>query len=165
MPDEPRRIYWDANVPLSYLNGISERVPIIDELLRQARAGEIELLTSAISRVEIAFIQTEERTGALDEQAEAMIDAFWYPGGPIKTVELYDLIEHKARALIRQGVSQEVNKLKPMDAIHFATAQQMTVAEFHTYCKKLHKWDGALGFSVTEPQTPQTVLGVEPAGG
>ena len=60
MPDEPRRIYWDANVPLSYINGVAERVPIIDELFRQARAGEIELLTSAISRVEIAFVQSEE---------------------------------------------------------------------------------------------------------
>jgi len=43
MPDEPRRTYWDANVPLSYINRISDRVPVIDELLRQGRAGEIEL--------------------------------------------------------------------------------------------------------------------------
>lgn len=115
-----------------------------------------------ISRVEIAYIQSEEKAGALDEQAEAAIDALWSPGAPIKTVELYELIEHKARALIRQGISQE-RKLKPMDAIRLAAAQQMAVAEFHTYCKKLHRWDGALGFSVTDPQTAQGVLGVEPA--
>jgi predicted nucleic acid-binding protein len=163
MPDESRRIYWDSNVPLSYLNGIAERVPIIEELFRQARAREVELVTSAISRVEIAYIQSEEQAAALDEQAEAAIDALWSPGAPIKTVELYDLIEHKARALIRQGISQERSKLKPMDAIHLATAQQMAVAEFHTYCKKLHNWDGTLGFSVTEPQTAQGVIGVEPA--
>lgn len=161
MPDEPRRIYWDSNVPLSYLNGVVERVPIIDELFRQARAGEIELLTSAISRVEIAYIQSEEQAGALDEQAEAAIDALWAPGAPIKTVELYDLIAHQARALIRQGITQE-RGVKPMDAIHLATAQQMAVAEFHTYCKKLHRWDGTLGFSVIEPQTAQGVLGVGP---
>jgi hypothetical protein len=29
----------------------------------------------------------------------------------------------------------------------------MAVVEFHTYCKKLHKWDGKIGFSVTDPQT------------
>jgi len=163
MPDEPRRICWDSNVPLSYLNGVADRVPIIEELFRQARAGEIELLTSAISRVEIAYIQSEEQAGALDEQAEAAIDALWAPGAPIKTVELYDLVEHKARALIREGIEQE-RKLKPMDAIHLATAQQMVVGEFHTYCKKLHRWDGALGFSVTEPRTAQGVLGVETTG-
>ncbi len=162
MPDEPRRVYWDANVPLSYLNGVAERMPTIDELFRQARAGEIELVTSAVSRVEVAFARSEEQAGALDEQAEAAIDALWLPGSPIKTVEFYDLIGSKARALIRRGVSQGWGKLKPMDAIHLATAQQMAVAEFHTYCDRLKKWTNALGFPVTEPQTTQTVLGVEP---
>ncbi len=51
-----------------------------------------------------------------------------------------------------------------MDAIHLATAQQMAVVEFHTYCKKLRVWDGKIGFSVSDPQTAQGVLGVEPAG-
>jgi predicted nucleic acid-binding protein len=159
MPDELRRIYWDSNVPLSYLNGVADRAATIEELFRQARAGEIELVTSSISRVEVAFIQSENKAGALDEEAEAAIDALWAPGSPIETVEFYDLIGTKARALMRQGISQE-RKLKPMDAIHLATAQQMAVVEFHTYCKKLQKWDGAIGFPVNEPKTAQGVLGV-----
>lgn len=161
MPDSPR-IYWDSNVPLSYLNAIAERTPIIEELFRQARAKGIELLTSSISRAEVAFIQAEKAEGALDQQVEDAIDALWAPGAPIKTVEFYDLIGEKARTLIRQGISQGWGQLKPMDAIHLATAQQMAVAEFHTYCERLHKWDGKLGFPVTVPQTAQTVLGVEP---
>jgi predicted nucleic acid-binding protein len=159
MPDEPRRVYWDSNVPLSYLNGVAERTPVIDELIRQARAGEIELLTSSISRVEIAYIQTEKQAGELDQQVEEAIDNLWQPGSPIKTVEFYDLIGDRARALIRQGISQGWGQLKPPDAIHLATAQQMAVAEFHTYCERLHKWTNHLGFSVTEPQTAQGVLG------
>lgn len=55
MPDDDSRVYWDANVLLSYINGVADRVPIIEELFRQARAGEIELLTSSVSRVEVAF--------------------------------------------------------------------------------------------------------------
>lgn len=74
MPDDPRRVYWDANVPLSYLNGVPDRVPILDELFRKARAGEIELVTSAISRVEIAFIQSERDAGTLDQETEDAID-------------------------------------------------------------------------------------------
>jgi predicted nucleic acid-binding protein len=163
MPDEPRRIYWDSNVPLSYLNEVTERVPILDELFRQARAGEIELLTSVVSRVEIAYIQSEAKTSTLDSQADEAIDALWLPGGPIKTVELYDLIQDKARALIRQGVSQGWGKLKPIDAIHLATAQQIGVAECQTYDTQLQKWDGAAGFPVVEPQTSQGVLGVAEA--
>jgi predicted nucleic acid-binding protein len=163
MPDEPRRVYWDANVPLSYLNGVPDRVPILDELFRQARAKEIELLTSSISRVEVAYIQSEKQAGVLDQQTEEALDALWSPPSPIKTVEFYDLIGDKARVLMRQGISQGWGKLKPMDAIHLATAQQMAVAEFHTYCDRLLKWTGALGFPVTEPQTAQIVLGAEPA--
>lgn len=60
MADAPRRIYWDANVPLSYLNDMPDRVPTIEELFRKARADEIELLTSSISRVEVAFVQNEK---------------------------------------------------------------------------------------------------------
>lgn len=55
MPDELSRIYWDANVPLSYISGVADRLPVIEELLKRARAREIELLTSSISRVEVAF--------------------------------------------------------------------------------------------------------------
>jgi hypothetical protein len=87
----------------------------------------------------------------------------WAPGSPIKPVEFYDLIADKARALMRQGITQGWGALKPMDAIHLATAQQMAVVEFHTYCKKLHVWDHKIGFSVSDPQTAQGVLGVEPA--
>jgi hypothetical protein len=52
-------------------------VPILDELFRKARAGEIQLLTSAISRVEVAFTQSEQQAAALDQQTEEAIDALW----------------------------------------------------------------------------------------
>lgn len=159
MAEDPRRVYWDANVALSYLNGVASRVPIIEELFRQARAGEIELLTSAVSRVEVAFVQSEQKKQALDEEAEATIDTLWLPGGPIKTVEFYDLIGTDARGLIRQAVAQGWN-LKPVDAIHLATAQRMAVAEMHTYCERLQRWSDKLGFPITGPQVAQGILGV-----
>jgi predicted nucleic acid-binding protein len=164
MPDEPRRVYWDSNVPLSYLNAVPDRLPVIEELFAQARAKEIELLTSSISRVEVAYIQSEKDSGQLDQATEDAINNLWAPGSPIKPVEFYDLIADKARALMRQAVSQGWGALKPMDAIHLATAQQMAVAEFHTYCKKLHAWDSKIGFSVSDPQTAQGVLGLAPSG-
>ena len=114
--------------------------------------------------MEVAFAQSEKDAAALDQQTEEAIDALWLPPSPIKTVEFYDLIGNEARALVRQGISQTWGRLKPMEAIHLATAQRMAVAEFHTYCERLHKWDGKLGFSVTVPQTVQGVLGVEATG-
>jgi hypothetical protein len=61
---------------------------------------------------------------------------------------------------MRQSISQGWGALKPMDAIDLATAQQMNVEEFHTYCEHLHKWSDKLGFPVTEPQTAQGRLDV-----
>ena len=158
MPD-PRRLYWDANVPLSYLNNVPDRVPTIEELLKQARAEEIEILTSSISRVEVAFVQSEKDDGTLDSEAEEAIEAFWSPGSPVKTVEFYDLIGDNAKALIRQGIDQGWGNLKPIDAIHLATAQRMKVSEMHSYDERLKKWSGHLGFPITDAQTAQGVLG------
>jgi predicted nucleic acid-binding protein len=159
MADAPRRIYWDANVPLSYLNDMDDRVPIIEELFRRARAEEIELLTSSISRVEVAFVQSEKTGGTLDPEAESAIDALWLPGSPIKTVEFFDLIADRAKQLMRQAIDQGWGALKPMDAIHLATAVQMGVSEMHSYDAQVQKWSGKLGFSITDAQTDQGVLG------
>ncbi|HEV7482138.1 MAG TPA: type II toxin-antitoxin system VapC family toxin [Solirubrobacterales bacterium] len=161
MPDEARRIYWDSCVPLSYLNDDPERVPTIEELFKQARAEEIELLTSSVSRVEVAFVQSEKASGVLDAEAEKAIEAFWSPGSPIKTVEFYDLIGDSAKALIRKGIEQGWGNLKPMDAIHLATAQRLAVSEMHSYDERIKKWSGHLGFPITDAGTAQGILAPE----
>ncbi len=158
MPDEARPIYWDACVLLSYINGMPERVLVIDELLRQSRAGQVELITSAISQVEVAFAASEQEQGALDQDVEDRIAELWAPGSPVKAVEFYELIGQRARALMRQGIAQGWGQLKAADAIHLATAQQMGVEEFHTYDRRLLKWNGTAGLPIVEPHTAQGVL-------
>jgi predicted nucleic acid-binding protein len=160
MPDEPGRVYWDANILLSYLNGIADRTAIIEELLRSARAGEAEPITSSLTIVEVAFAAVEKDGQALHPEVERKIDGLWTPGGPIKTVEFHDLIARDARGLIRQGIAQGWGSLKPIDAIHLATAQRMRVIRFLTYCERLQAWHGHLGFPVVEPRLDQTTLDV-----
>ncbi|MGH2871765.1 MAG: type II toxin-antitoxin system VapC family toxin [Solirubrobacteraceae bacterium] len=157
---ESRRIYWDACVFLSYINGHTDRLPIIDELLRLARADEFELLTSSLSHAEVAFAEIEKTRGQLDGEIEAKIDALWQPGSPIKTVEFYDFIGIEARQLMRQGIAQGWGALKPNDAMHLATAKRMEVAEMQTYDDRLLQWDGKMGFPIREPQLEQTTLNV-----
>ncbi len=152
------RVYWDANVLLSYLNAVPDRLPAIEELLRRSRAQEIEIITSSVSIAEVAFAQGEKDAQQLDAQSEQDIDELWAPGSPVATVEFYDLVAYEARSLMRRGISQGWGSLKPIDAIHVATAQHLAVAEFHTYDRRIQAWNGRLTFSVTEPQTPQTVL-------
>lgn len=162
---EVRRIYWDACVFLSYINGRADRLPTIDELLNQARAGKFELLTSSLSHAEVAFAEIEKSEGKLDPEVEAKIDDLWKPGGPVTSVEFFDLIGLEARDLMRQGISQGWGALKPLDAMHLATARRMEVAEMHTYDDRLLKWNGHLPFPVQEPaadQMPLSPEGVEP---
>lgn len=154
----PARIYWDANILLSYLNAVPDRLAVIEELLRQARAEDIEIVTSALSITEVAFAQGEKDVEQLDAQVEQNIDELWAPGSPIATVEFYDLIAYGARSLVRQGIPQGWGLLKPIDAIHLATAQHFAVSEFHTYDKKILRWNGHLAFLITEPGTAQAVL-------
>lgn len=142
MPDEAPRVYWDACVLLSKVNGIAERLPTIEELLRQSRADEVVLLTSVLSQVEVAFAAFEKQQGTLDQQTEDEIATLWAPGSPVAAVEFYELIADRARGLMRQAITQGWGSLNPADAIHLATAQQLDVDEFHTYDGDLHKWDG-----------------------
>ncbi len=158
MANEARRIYWDACVFLSYINGIAGRVEVIDELFAQARAGQLELLTSSLSHAEVAFAEMEKRQGALDPGVEDAIDALWSPGSPVKTVEFYDLIGLDARALVRQGIAQGWGSLKAPDAMHLATARRMDVSEMHTYDQRLLKWNGHVAFPICEPYATQMPL-------
>lgn len=75
---EPRFIYWDANVFLSYLNAIPERVPVLEAILEAVEASKTErIVTSVISKVEVAWIAQEKLNRALDRNEETRIDALW----------------------------------------------------------------------------------------
>jgi hypothetical protein len=103
---EVKRIHWDPCVFLSNINGVPDRPPTIDELFRQARTGEFEILTSALSHAEVGFAAFEKTTNQLDLAVEDKIDGLWRPGSPVQTVEFYDLIGVEARRLVRQGIAQ-----------------------------------------------------------
>ncbi|HEY8792084.1 MAG TPA: hypothetical protein VIL96_04310 [Gaiellaceae bacterium] len=45
MPDDVPRIYWDACVFLSLLNGDPERIDVIKQLMDEAEKGQHELVT------------------------------------------------------------------------------------------------------------------------
>jgi predicted nucleic acid-binding protein len=131
MPEELTRIYWDANVFLSYINGVPDRLPHIDGVLEKS-GTDFRIITSSITVVEVAFGKAEQDAKALDPGVEAKINAMWAPGSPVRLVEFYPLIADGAKALLRESLIRGW-KLKPMDAIHLSTARQERVTQFHTY--------------------------------
>ena len=158
MPDNRRIVYWDANVFLSYVNGIPDRVPILDALWdnSSSRSGTIKLFTSELSLVEVAFAASEQKRKALDPQAEALIDNLWNDPRSLEVVGYQEGIGWEARSLIRQAITRGWS-LKPLDAIHLATAQWlsragMMVDEFHTY-DNLTRYQSIVGFRIVEPRT------------
>ena len=164
MPNSRRVIYWDACCYLSYINGIADRISILDSLLSASvsESGDIRLYTSELSRVEVAFSVSEQKKQALDTDTELRIENLWDDPDASVTVEYHDGIGQIARTLIRTAITMGWS-LKPLDAIHLATAQWLSerglsIDEFHTYDHGLFKWAPIVGFNILEPYTPQPQL-------
>jgi predicted nucleic acid-binding protein len=158
MPDGPRRIYWDSCVVLHYIEGTPKWMPVLDSLLDDAsRSNELVINTSSGSIVEVAFAKAEKDGGVLDPTIEAGIDAFWDDRTAIRLVEFNEVIGRSARGLLRRAV-QDGRHLKPMDAIHLATAQNRRVDDFHTLDERPKKSWSVLGFPVRDPHTPRPKL-------
>src|SRR5712691_1484044 len=119
------RLYWDADVLVSWIDNHPERAPLIDVLLGDARGGKVEIFTSAVSQVEVAFSETERARGSLSPAVDQQITELWAPGSPIKVVEFYPLIGTRARNLIRDNVPRGWSGLRANDAIHLATAAHL----------------------------------------
>ena len=149
--------YWDACVFLSYINGIETRLPILDDLLSKSRAGDCRIVTSTWSITEVAYDATEGSTRIIDPSIEAKIDALWDDRNAITLIEGHERLQRDARRLMREGIPRGWN-LKPADAIHLATAIYAEAAEFHTYDRRLNKYDALIGFPVREPNPSQGVI-------
>lgn len=153
MPGESGRIYWDACVFLSYVNGDESRADVIQQLLDEATEGSHELLTSTVSMVEVAFGKAEQDDAAPDPNLLAAIEALWVSESPVRLIEFHRLIALDARDLVRQARLERDERLTPLDAVHLASAQRLNVEEFHTYDGPLLRYKGPLPFSIREPWT------------
>ena len=152
MPDPQRRYYWDACVWLNYINSVSSHIAILDGLLAESSSGTIRLYTSAISRIEVAFAESERIKGTLDATVEAGIDSLWEDRFAVEVVEFYSDLWREARGLIRDSITNNWS-LKPLDAMHLASAKKLGVDEFHTYDDRLLKLSGLVGLPILEPHT------------
>ena len=158
MPDTPKTIYWDSNCFLAYVNEETDRIDVLSALLDLSESGEINLYASIISQTEVAFSDSERRSRALEPETQHRIDDLWSDRRSIKPVEFNGTIGIAARGLIRGSVARGWS-LKPLDAIHLATAQWLPnlgaqVDEFHTYDGGLPRYSSIVGFPISEPRVP-----------
>ena len=136
-------------------------MPVLEALLADSASnhGGIKIYTSALSKVEVSFGATEQNQRALDAETEDRIDNLWADPGAAVLVEFHDAIGREAKLLTRSAITQGWS-LKPLDAIHLATAKWLSdvaipVGEFQTYDTGLYKYAALMGFKVLGPYTPQ----------
>lgn len=155
----PRRVYWDACCFISYLNGDVDRVPVLEALLEQAEREELLIVTSMVSLTEVAFTAAERSGSELSEADEDAIDALLGNRATVVLVEFSERIAREARALMRNAVARGWS-LKPMDAIHLASALFADAREFHTY-DDLSRFEDLVEYSIGEPSGARPGLGLE----
>ena len=153
-------IYWDTSVFLAYLSNDAAHMPTLDALLEEitGSAGKTIIVTSVVSKVEVAYTQEEAVKRTMQSEVEAAIDALWTDSSVFELVELHDEIALSARTLMRSAKSQG-HKLKPMDAIHLATAKWIGANALHTYdLADFKKFEPMIGVSIIEPFVAQPKL-------
>lgn len=79
MPGKPNFVYWDSCVFLSYINADPERIDILEAFLDEIQKsnGERRIVTSILTKVEVAWTVTEHRRQALSPIVEQTIDNLW----------------------------------------------------------------------------------------
>lgn len=167
MPNSPRRIYWDSCVFLSFVENHPDRASDIETLMGEAEQGRIEIVTSTVSITEVAFAPEEREKKALSQTVDAAINGLWRSPSPIKLVEFHGGIADRARDLLRTALTSGIKMLKPMDAIHLATALTLNVDEFQTYDEPLMRYAELFSLTMAKPFVGQTSMGLiaPPASG
>lgn len=155
---ENRFLYWDTDVFLSYLNEHPDRISTLQSILDNISKDKQSLIvTSTISKVEVAWVAHEKLNRVLNPSEESRIDALWNDSSVIDFVEFHDDIAIIARDLMRNGMIKGW-KLRTNDAIHLASAQWVQCCEINTYDDKWTKYSEIVGIDIKEPSVIQPSL-------
>jgi predicted nucleic acid-binding protein len=144
--------YWDACPFCALFNREEGWAENCRQVLKSAESKEIKIITSAITLSEVIRVKDMQR---ISQGQEAILhDFFQHEYIIIVSADLF--VATKARRLIHEFPS-----LKPMDAIHLATAIRAKVAEMHTYDDKLLALSEKIGIPplrICRPSIPNPPL-------
>jgi len=152
-----RAFIGDACVFLSFIEGHPERAADIRELLTRADDGKLEIVTSTLTIVEVAFHPDEKGNHLLSADIEERIRKLWVPPSPVKLADVHRGVAEDARSLIRSAIASGLDGLKPHDAIHLATAVALDAA-FQTYDERLPRYASLVTVKIEQPFVEQGQL-------
>ena len=123
MKIKPTPIYWDSCVFIDCIQKEANRYPVLESIVKDAKDGKVIIVTSVIARAEVAKLNQSTECQA----AQVRLIAEFFENDFIELRDVTEEIAEQAAVIIRD------HKVRPMDALHLATAIQIPCREFHTY--------------------------------
>jgi predicted nucleic acid-binding protein len=143
MANSPKRIYWDACAWIALIqrekirdpNGvvIEDRETMCKSVINAAKRGEVEIVTSTLSLVEVC------KSPLVKGEGEDQIGAY-FENDYVILASLDRFVGERGRELMLGGYAG----LKPPDAAHVASAAVTDVDEMHTFDRKLLDMNGVV---------------------
>lgn len=139
---ELRRYYWDSGVFCSFLGEEKNRYQVVNDLLDEAHAGRIEIVTSSFSLVEVLKVKGHKPVS--QEEEDILRNFFEYPFIKIVNADR-DICEASRTFVWKYG-------MKSKDAVHMATAATASrLIEIHgifSWDADFVKLDGRVGIDI-----------------
>lgn len=155
---ERKLFYWDTSVFLSYLNAIPDRIPTLQAILDRISKDKNQIIvTSTISKVEVAWVAHEKLNRVFNPDELSRIDALWNDSSVVEFIEFHDDIALLARDIMRAGMAKGW-KLRTNDAIHLASAKSVECCEVNVYDDKWAKYKEIVGIDIKKPTVDQLTL-------
>ncbi len=131
-------VYWDANCFLGLLNNEKDKVKCCQGVMKKAEAGELIIVTSALTFIEVIKMKGQPR---LTSAVEKTIRGF-FENSFVSIQNVDREVGVKARELMWKH-----SALLPKDSIHVATAILRNVPKLHTFDPDLLSINGKCGSS------------------
>jgi len=127
--------YWDSDCFLGWLKEEPDKVNDCREVLEEAEAGRILLVTSALTLVEVIKL----RKGLPIKREHSVLIKEFFQREYISVRNVDRFVAEKARELVWDYPS-----LNPKDSIHVATALHYTIPLLNTFDEGLIELDGRI---------------------
>lgn len=157
MSADPR--YWDSDCFLAFFKEEVDRINLCRSVLRRAEAGEIILVTSALTLTEVLHLKGQP---PLPQDVRQIVTAF-FKNDYIHIRNVTRRVAELARELVWDA------QIDPKDAIHVATSIEAHLPLLNTFDVKLLRKNGQVGdppLIIAHPETArQGELGLEGSDG
>lgn len=140
MSNERRLVYLETSVFVAHIKGEQGRAEDCTAVMMQAEAGEFRAITSTVTLAEVIKVPGGYLPESVDTIIESLFKREW-----LYLVQLDRLVASRARQLSR------THHLKPLDAIHVASALSRGAEKLLTYDGDILKIGSLEGMTICQP--------------